>query len=157
MAVKLEQLTPDVEPARPRQGDPLTLRVPARDAAGAAKLELFSRTRGQRAYSRMMILPLPTGGFEAPVPGLQVEEPALEYHMVLLDSTGASMARAGTLGQPLAIEVDRRPRPVYKKLWFWSVLGGVAAAGAAVAVVLVVTSSSNTVTPSTPATVTVTP
>ncbi len=157
MVVTLAQITPEVEPARPKQGQPITLSVPAHAAAGAAKLELFYRTRGQRAYSRMMILPLPAGGFEAPVPGLQVEKPALEYHMVLLDGNGASLARAGALGQPLVIEVEGRPRPVYTKLWFWSVLGGVAAAGAAVAVVLAVTSSSSTVAPGTPATVTLTP
>ena len=87
---------------------------------------------------------------------MHVEAPALEYYFVVLDETGASIALAGTLGQPLAVDVAGRKKPVYAKGWFWGVIAGVAVVGAGVATAVVLTTRS-TISASTPATISIQP
>jgi hypothetical protein len=86
---------------------------------------------------------------------MDVHAPALEYYGAVLDEGGASIAKVGSLGQPVAVNVEARKRPVYAKGWFWGVMSGVALAGAGVA--LAVTLTRPTVGPNTPATVTIQP
>jgi len=66
------------------------------------------------------------------------------------------LAIAGTLGQPLAVDVQMRKKPVYTKGWFWGVLGGVAVVGAGVATAVVLSTRSS-ITSSTPATISIQP
>ena len=85
-----------------------------------------------------------------------MQPPALEYYLVVLDDSGASVALAGTLGQPLGVDVQARKRPVYTKGWFWGVLGGVAVVGAGVATAVVLSTRSS-ISASTPATISIQP
>jgi hypothetical protein len=122
-------VTPTVEPAAPREGRPVTVHL--RYPGGVArKMTLYFRKSGDASFSRATVAGGPDGAFEATVPGMAVQSPTLEYHAVLLDDAGASIAAAGSLGQPLSIEVARQKKPVYARGWFWGVVGGVAAAGA---------------------------
>jgi hypothetical protein len=125
----LPALSPTIEPAAPHEGRPLTVHV-AYPGGVARKMTLYFRKPGDAQFSRATVDASPSGTFEATVPGLAVQPPAVEYHAVLLDDGGASVAAAGSLGQPLSVAVARAKKPVYARGWFWGVIGGVAAAGA---------------------------
>ena len=129
MAPALPSLAPSVEPAAPKQGRPVTVHV-VYPGGVARKMTVYFRKPGDAQFSREVVPAAPSGAFDATVPGLAVQPPSLEYHVVLLDDNGASVAAAGSLGQPLSVGVARTPSPVYKRGWFWGVVGGVAAAGA---------------------------
>lgn len=144
----LARVQPELSPPHPREGKPVTLSV-SYGGGVAQKLALYHRTAGQSAFSRITTAGHPDGRFEATVPGAQVQSPALEYHLSLLDAAGAAVAGAGTLGRPLIIPIERVARPVYKRGWFWGVLGGTVAAGAlatALALTLQPTTANITVT-----------
>lgn len=125
----LPKVTPTLEPAAPREGRPLTLHV-TWPGGVAKKMTVYFRHQGAASFSRASVGGAPGGRFEATVPGLAVAPPAVEYHVVLLDDAGASIAAAGSLGQPLSVPVAAVKKPVYARGWFWGVIGGVAAAGA---------------------------
>ena len=129
MAPALPSLSPSVEPAAPKEGRPVTVHV---DYPGgvARKMTVYFRKPGDAQFSREVVEGAPSGRFDATVPGLSVQAPSLEYHVVLLDDNGASVAAAGSLGQPLSVGVARTPSPVYKRGWFWGVVSGVALASA---------------------------
>ena len=129
MAPALPSLSPSVEPAAPREGRPVTVHV-VYPGGVARKMTVYFRKPGDAQFSREVVDAAPSGRCDATVPGLAVQPPSLEYHVVLLDDAGASVAAAGSLGQPLSVDVARTPKPVYKRGWFWGVVGGVAAAGA---------------------------
>jgi hypothetical protein len=129
LAPAMPTLTPTIEPAAPREGRPVTVHV--RYPGGVAhKMTVYFRKSGDPSFSRATVEAAPGGDFEAVVPGMSVQAPALDYHVVLLDEAGASLASAGSLGQPLSVPVTRPKKPVYARGWFWGVVGGVAAAGA---------------------------
>jgi hypothetical protein len=125
----LASLTPAVEPSSPREGRPVMVRVHYPGGI-AHKMTLYFRRSGEASFSRTTVDGAPDGNFEATVPGMAVQAPSLEYHAVLLDDVGGSIAAAGSLGQPLAVAVARAKKPAYARGWFWGVIGGVAAAGA---------------------------
>jgi tetratricopeptide (TPR) repeat protein len=138
----LARVQPETTPAQPREGQPLTVSV-SYGGGMAQKLALYHRTAGQTAFSRLTS-DGQAGRFTATVPGAQVQSPAFEYHLSLLDGAGAAVAGAGSLGRPLVIPIARVKRPLYKRAWFWGVLGGtLAAAGAATALALTLPQSSN--------------
>ena len=129
MAPALPSLSPSVDPPAPKQGRPVTVHV-VYPGGVARKMTVYFRKPGDAQFSREVVAAAPSGAFDATVPGLAVQPPSLEYHVVLLDDAGASIAAAGSLGQPLSVGVASTPRPVYKRGWFWGVVGGVAVAGA---------------------------
>ncbi len=125
---KLPELTPEFRPPKPRGGEPVV--VSAYYPGGVAvTLQVFYRTRGQATFNKIAGEGA-LGRFEVTIPGLAVEAPAIEYYAVALDDNGAAVAGAGSLAQPLALDVGERPRPVYKSGVLWGILGGVAVAGA---------------------------
>jgi tetratricopeptide (TPR) repeat protein len=148
-------LAPRLLPTRPREGQPIDVRV-VYPGGLAVKLDLFYRTRGASVYSKLSTPGDAAGRFEATIPGMDVHAPALEYYAIALDDSGASVAHAGALGLPLFVDVEGRKRPVYARGWFWGVIGGVALVGAGVATAVAL-SSRSTVSPTTPATVTISP
>jgi hypothetical protein len=156
VGVENKAITPGLRVEAPRQGkygQPVSLR--ASYAGGMVqKMELFYRTRGQNKFNRLEVRGT-TGVFQATVPGMQVQAPALEYYLTLVDEIGATAAVAGSLGRPLGIDVPAPPKPLYTKGWFWGVIGGVAAAGV-VAGVLAATLP-NHIGPDSPATLTIKP
>ncbi len=129
MTAALPTAAPTLEPAAPRQGLPVTVHV-TYPGGVARKMTVYFRKSGEAQFSRSTVAAEPSGSFAATVPGLAVRAPVLEYHVVLLDDAGASVAAAGSLGQPLSIAVAPARKPVYARGWFWGVIGGVAAAGA---------------------------
>lgn len=144
----MPQVTATLSPSSPREGRPVVVSV-AYPGGVATRMALYHRRAGESAFSRV-IVDGHDGTFSATLPGLAVQAPGLEYHVVLLDDAGADVATAGTLGQPLTASVERVQRPIYKKGWFWGVLGGVAAAGAiatTLALVLPRSTASVTVNP----------
>ncbi len=151
----LAELHPTVTPLKIKAGQAVTI-ADAYPGGMASSVELFYRTRGKNVFAKLKA-PVGAGGhFSLVVPGMQVAAPALEYYLVVLDDSGASVALAGTLGQPLAVYVQGRKPPVYAKGWFWGVLGGVAVVGAGVATAVVL-STRSTISSSTPATISIQP
>jgi hypothetical protein len=142
VAAALPEVSPTVQPAAPREGRPITLRV-AYAGGVAQKMTIYYRKVGTAAYSRVDAMGK-NGEFEATIPGLQVQPPAIEYHIALLDDAGASVAAAGSLGTPRSIAVQKVEKPVYTKGWFWGVMGGIAAAGALATTLALVLPRSNT-------------
>jgi hypothetical protein len=122
----------------------------------ANHIELFYRTRGDNVYAKTTAPVDPAGHFDVTIPGMQVKAPAVEYYLVVLDDSGASVAAGGSLGQPLDLAVQGRKKPVYTKGWFWGVLAGAAVVAGGVATAVALSTRSN-ITPTTPATVTIQP
>ena len=142
-------------PARVKEGQAIT--VESEYPGGvASSVELFYRTRGSNVFAKLKAPIGAAGTFEFTVPGMHVAAPALEYYLVVLDDNGASVAVAGTLGAPLAVDVVGLKRPVYAKGWFWGVMAGVAVVGAGVATAVVLTTRSS-ISASTPATISIQP
>ncbi len=112
----------------------------------AARAQLFYRTRGQLVFSSVSAPAGGQGHFFFTLPGSAVQAPALEYYLVILDESGSSVAQAGTLGQPLVVDVPGHVKPLYARGWFWGVVGGAAlvAAGVVTAAVLASESSRST-------------
>jgi tetratricopeptide (TPR) repeat protein len=152
---ELAALHPMVTPARIKEGEAVTIAA-AYPGGVASSVELFYRARGRDVFAKLKSPVDTAGNFSVTVPGMHVESPALEYYLVVLDESGASVALAGTLGRPLAVDVVGRKRPVYTKGWFWGVIGGVAVVGAGVATAVVLTTRSS-VSSSTPATISIQP
>src|SRR4051812_10850785 len=151
----LAELHPQVTPHKIKEGQAVTIAA-SYPGGVASSVELFYRTRGQNVFAKLKT-PVGAGGeFSVTVPGMHVAGPTLEYYLVVLDENGASVALAGTLGQPLAADVEGRKRPVYVKGWFWGVMAGVAVVGAGVATAVVLTTRS-TISSSTPATISIQP
>jgi hypothetical protein len=67
-----------------------------------------------------------------------VRPPAFEYYVTALNDENVAIGRAGTLAEPLRVEVLAAKKPLRKRAWIWGVAGGVVAAGV-VATVLGVT------------------
>jgi tetratricopeptide (TPR) repeat protein len=141
--------------ARPREGRAVDVRV-ALAGGAAARGELYFRARGQSLYNKLTALVDAGGGFAVTVPGMNVRAPGLEYYVVLLDAAGVSVARAGSLGQPLGLDVDAGKTAVYKRGWFWGVIVGAAVVGAGVATAVALTARPS-VSSSTPATIVIQP
>src|SRR4051812_33246396 len=114
-------MTPGMNLEAPRQikqGKPVGVRV-TYPGGMASKMALFYRTRGQSKFSR--IEARGAGGvFQAMVPGMQVAAPALEYYVTLVDDFDVGAASAGSLGRPLAVEVQGIKTPIYKRGAFWA-------------------------------------
>ncbi|HWE30602.1 MAG TPA: hypothetical protein VHB97_21495 [Polyangia bacterium] len=152
----LPELHPTVTPLlKVKEGQAITIGA-AYPGGVASSVELFYRTRGQNVFAKLKASIDISGRFAVTVPGMHVHAPALEYYFVVLDENGASVALAGTLGNPLAVDVQGRKRPVYTKGWFWGVIGGVAVVGAGVATAVAL-STRSTITASTPATISIQP
>jgi tetratricopeptide (TPR) repeat protein len=140
-------LSPTITPARAKEGQPVEVRV--RYPGGAAqKVDLFYRTRGQTRFFELAS-PLDGGGRAAlTVPGPSVRAPALEFYLLALDEAGVSVAQAGSMSQPLPVEVQAHKKPVYARGWFWGMIGGLLVAGAGAATIVYFTRP--TITSTTP-------
>lgn len=128
LAPALPTVTPQVTPPHPREGHAVAVHV-LYPGGLARKMSLYFRKTGDTQFSHATVDANSSGDFDATVPGLAVQPPALEFHVVLLDDSGASVAAGGSLGTPLSVSVTRAAKPIYKKGWFWAVIGGVAVAG----------------------------
>lgn len=145
-------LTPTVTPTRIEDGQAAVVSGGAPDRA-VRRVELFYRTQGVTSFSKLTATTGADGHFKLTVPGMQVHAPALEYYLVVRDDQAAALATAGSLAQPLSVAVQVRKKPVYAKLWFWGVVGGIAVVGAGVATAVALSTRG----PSGPATVTIMP
>jgi hypothetical protein len=152
-ALRIPEVEATVDPAAPREGRAITVAVPT--AGAAERMALFHRARGQEVFSRVESRADEHGRFAATVPGLEVRAPGLEYYVELLDDGGAVVARSGSFASPLSADVAIYKKPLYKKAWFWGVIGGVVAAGAIA--VGVVFATRPTVNASSPSTLTIQP
>jgi tetratricopeptide (TPR) repeat protein len=151
----LPVIRPRVTPQHVKEGQAITI-AGAYPGGVAHNVELFYRVRGKNVFAKLKA-PTELGGrFAVTVPGMHVMAPALEYYMVVLDESGSSVALAGALGQPLAVDVEGLHRPVYTKGWFWGVMAGVAVVGGGVAAAVVL-STRSTITSSTPSTISIQP
>jgi hypothetical protein len=149
----LPAMTPEVSPNRVTDGNLVSVTV-SHPGGVAQSAQLYYRARGAASFSRIEVKRSTDGSFALAIPGLAVKAPGIEYYVVALDEQGAAVAHAGSLTGPLSIDVAAARRPVYKRGWFWGVLGGVlVAAGAGLAVGLLVHPAG----PNTPASVTLTP
>jgi hypothetical protein len=153
VAATLPAMTPALTPPRATDGQSVSVTV-SHPGGVAQSAQLYYRSRGAASFSRVEVKRSTDGSFALSIPGLAVKAPGIEYYVVALDEQGAAVAHAGSLTGPLSIDVVAARRPVYKRGWFWGVLGSVVVAAAAgIAVGLTV----HPVGPSTPATVILTP
>ena len=117
-------------PTPARAGLPLVVKV-APPERQVANVSVYYRARGADTFSKVMAYTPSGKSYELTVPGTFVKAPGLEYYVVAIDESGASVGEAGALAAPLAVEViDVNKPPVYKRAWFWGVVGGVVVAGA---------------------------
>jgi tetratricopeptide (TPR) repeat protein len=138
-ATQLPVLQPTVTPARPSEGQALSVSI-APPGGLVRSLHLFHRTRGASSFSEVTA-PAPHGDrFELTVPGSAVHAPALEYYVMALGEDNVALARAGTLANPLRVDVTAREVATHKRgrAWVWGVAAGavVVAGGAVVLAVL---------------------
>ncbi len=126
--VKPAELVTTLDPLRPSEGNPLRIRV---DHVGDGRCQLSHRLRGQPSFSDVFA-PTREGRCELTLPGMQVQSPALDYFLTVLDAHGNSLGAAGSLAQPLTVDVQSRP--IYKRAAFWSLLGGTVAVATAATV-----------------------
>jgi hypothetical protein len=155
---KTPAVAPTVTPAHPVENQAVTVAAQLDDPR-AARAELFYRVKGRAVFNKSAT-PGSNGKFALTIPGLQVQPPALEYYLSILDDSNTALAHAGSLAQPLWLNVGALKKPIYTKGWFWGVIAGVVIAGAVVGGVaggLAAASSNNNVAPNTPATVTINP
>ena len=125
------------------------MEVSVRYPGGAAqKIDLFYRTRGQSRFLEMSAPLDARGGASLVLPGPSVHPPALEYYLLALDDAGVLVAEAGSMAQPLPVDVQARKKPVYAKGWFWGMISGLLVAGAGAATIVYFTRT--TITPTTP-------
>jgi hypothetical protein len=138
LTTSLPTVTPRVDwgpTTHAQPGHALTVQL-SHPGGVAARAQLFYRTRGQAVFSSLSAPAGAQGHFFFTLPGEAVQAPAFEYYLVILDDSGASVAQAGTLAQPLVVDVPSHPKPLYAKPWFWGV-----AVGAAVVAAGIVTAS----------------
>jgi hypothetical protein len=128
----LPSLHPEVRPQRAAQGQPISVTI-SYPGGAAHTLQMFHRGRGDAHYLPQNAAVGPDGKFVLTVPGSDVRAPAFEFYVTALDARGGAVARAGSFGEPLTVEVLAPPQrvPLYKRGWLWGVIG-VAAAGLAV-------------------------
>jgi hypothetical protein len=123
LAPGVEASPPTFDPGRPREGD--AVRVTLDHPGGlAARAQIFFRTRGESGFSQLEVRG--NGHFSTVIP--DAHAPALEVHALILDERGLPLAHAASPASPLSLEVLARKKPIYKRGWFWGVLGGAAAA-----------------------------
>jgi hypothetical protein len=148
-------LRPEV-PRQVKEGTPMTVRV-SYPGGVATKMVLFYRTRGQYRFNAIDVRPSPGGAtFQTTIPGMHVQAPAFEYYVNMVDESGAGVASAGSIGRPLAVEVQGKPKPIAKNPAFWGgLVAGVVVVGV-VAGVLGATLPSH-IGPDTPSTLTIQP
>lgn len=151
----LPTVSTTVLPKRVHEGMPVQLSA-AYPGGVATRVELFYRTRGQAVFNKLEAALDADGRFGLTIPGMHVHAPVIEYYLVLLDDAGSSVALSGTLALPRAVDVEAERRPVYKRGWFWGVVGGLAVVGAGVATAVALTTRSS-VSASTPATISIMP
>jgi hypothetical protein len=129
-------LSPEVEPAHPVEGKPIAVRV-APPGGLARSVRLYHRVRGALSYSELESA-AQGGRFEMTIPGTSVRAPALEYYLTALGEDNVAIGRAGSLAEPLRVDVAAAKTPARKRAWIWGVVGGTLVAGA-VATALAVT------------------
>jgi hypothetical protein len=122
-------LRPELSPAEPQAGDPVTVRVPARP--GADRVVVFHRAAGQPLYDRAAS---ESGRLEITLPGGAARPPGLEYYVSLLDAQGAQVASAGTFDAPLKAPVGSRTANTSRAPLVLGVVAVILVVGAAIAV-----------------------
>jgi len=122
-------LTPETD-ARANSGEPFRVRA---FVAGATEVQLYHRARGASSYSKVTAEGH-LDRFEATIPGLFVDAPAIEYYVVAVDDTGAAVAAAGSPDAPLSIAVAER-KPLYARPVVWIVAGAVVLVGIVAAII----------------------
>jgi hypothetical protein len=129
----LAALRLDVEaPAAARGGRPLPIAVALADPAGvAATLELRHRRRGERTWSARTVAAGSRASLGLPAQLTESSAPyQLELYVEAIHGSGVALTRRGTADHPLVVDVAAgrmpRPRPIYRRWWFWAGVGVVA-------------------------------
>jgi tetratricopeptide (TPR) repeat protein len=120
-------LRPQIEPAHPVEGQAVSLRV-ASPGGLARSVRLYHRVRGALSYTEMQSVGQ-AGRFELTIPGSGVRAPALELYLTAFDEGNVAIARAGTLAEPLRVDVAAAKTPARKRAWIWGVVAGAVVAG----------------------------
>jgi tetratricopeptide (TPR) repeat protein len=116
-------LHPEVMPAHATEGQPLTITV-VHPGGLAHELHLFHRVRGEESYSEIKVAGQ-GDRFTLTIPGIAVHAPALEYYLTAVNDEKVAMARAGTLAEPLSVDVAPLPkRASHRRALVWGLVGG---------------------------------
>jgi hypothetical protein len=157
-ASEVEYKTPEVKatmtPLHPTESQQVTIAAGFSDIR-AAKAELFYRVKGRAVFNKASTPGNPDGKFALIIPGLQVQPPALEYYLNILDDSNTALAHAGTLSAPISFNVLALKKP--SKAWVWGLVAGVVIVGAVAGGVAGYYANQPTIGPNTPATVTINP
>jgi len=122
-------------PAQGKYGSVLTIEAAASDASGIKKVVLHFRQAGNRGFSSVNMERRKNGSLVASVPALSVIRPGVEYYIEAWDVLGNGPGLKGSAAKPILVPVKGgpipvvpKPKPIYKKWWFWVAVGGAAAA-----------------------------
>ena len=148
-----------VAPVRAEPGLPLSLTVAVQDPKQLTRsVRLHHRRIGASGFETVVAQKTRGTSYEARIVGPKVLAPRIEYYFEALGEGDKVLATVGQASLPLRIAVEKEkvvatPTPLYKKWWFWTIIGAVAA-GATAGIVVGVTQSGGD-TPPTPPTPTV--
>lgn len=136
--VRPVQLTQTASPVRPRRGTPVSVTIAIVDEDKRHdRVVVYHRVRGAKPFSTVQALRAGSGRYNATIPGVFVNPPAVEYYVVALTASGDVLASEGSEKSPQALGVDtEEAAPIYGKWWFWAGIGGVLAAGTITAIAL---------------------
>ena len=123
-------------PAGGKYGNVLTVEAAASDASGVKRVVLHFRQAGNRGFSSVTMERRKDGTLVASVPALSVARPGVEYYIEAWDVLGNGPGLKGSAAKPILVSVKGgpakavppKPKPLYKKWWFWVAVGGAAAA-----------------------------
>ena len=119
-------------PTEASGGNPVPFRYRLRDPHGAvAELRLQYRRQGEATYSSLPFVPTHDGFWACQIPGSWTENQnglLVEYQITTVGRGGEALSTLGAGPDPLRLKIGpgtvADTIPVYKTVWFWSVVGG---------------------------------
>lgn len=145
-APEIDLVAPKILHARPfglfRGGEEIEIVATVTDPeSGVDDVRLFFRSKGERNYRTLEMVPDVNDRYRATIPGEAAQDPGIEYYLEAADRAGN---RVQTLRppdlSPAFVAIDSPSmwerfqgddRPWYKKPWVWTVAGAVVLGAAA--------------------------
>jgi len=107
------------------------VRIQVLDTGGVAAVTLFLHVHGE--VKNISLATSDGQHWQTVVPAVWLPEERLSYWVEAFDRAGNGPSRLGSIDDPLMLRLGEKmlsaPQPLYKKWWFWTLVGGVVAAG----------------------------
>ncbi len=129
-------------PARATGGRPIAFRYRLRDPTGIVdRVEVYYRRAMDEAFSSLALVLEDQERWEGKIPASWTENEGgmvAEFYVSMLDRQGESIRTVGTPKKPLMVTIREGrigSKPLYKSVWFWSIVSIAAAASGVAAYV----------------------